>query len=66
MSIYSKCKSKGCKKKVFSAISKCKCEKCYCPTHKFKHNCTFNYREKHKEFLKKNNPIIESTNFIRI
>lgn len=66
MSIYLKCKKKGCKRKILSVISKCKCNKHFCPEHKLSHSCTYDYQCEQKKFLKKNNPIIENSKFIRI
>ena len=37
-----KCKYINCNNKIqegFSDMWKCKCEKYYCPTHKFSHDC---------------------------
>lgn len=41
----------------------CKCELYFCKTHKFRdnHNCTFNYKNKWKEYLKESNPVTTSS-----
>ncbi len=43
-----------CKKKVsaLSVLNVCKCENTYCNTHMNNHNCTYDYKNKHKEQIK--------------
>ena len=48
-----------CNKKTL-IIYKCKCEKQFCATHMHSdtHDCSYNYKLKHKEFLLNSNPVI--------
>lgn len=51
-----------CSKKLLMINFKCKCGNLYCIAHQLphSHNCTYNYKDKNKQILKKNLIKVES------
>jgi len=49
-----------CNKKLYTMEFKCKCNEYFCIKHRYSdsHNCTYDYKNSNKEYLKKSNPII--------
>tara|TARA_B100001094_G_scaffold331819_1_gene401502 strand:+ start:91 stop:342 length:252 start_codon:yes stop_codon:yes gene_type:complete len=55
-----RCNHKDCRKKISIIDIPCKCGLIFCINHKFfsNHNCTYDYKENHKQNLIKCNPKI--------
>lgn len=52
-----KCALNDCKRNIpLSLQFNCKCGVMYCRTHLHNHNCQFDYKEEHREQLKKDHP----------
>lgn len=47
-------------------IYTCKCNEIYCREHMLNHNCSYNYKKLHSEYIKINNPIIMSDKIIKL
>tara|TARA_B110000908_G_scaffold136684_1_gene162025 strand:+ start:922 stop:1203 length:282 start_codon:yes stop_codon:yes gene_type:complete len=66
-----RCALSGCKKKLCLASWACKCERKFCVNHRpaSKHACSFDWRNQHADFIKKNlekGKSVDTKNFVGI
>ena len=63
-----RCAYEKCNKKLNLVPYTCRCEKMFCSKHRLPetHNCNYDYKNKGKEILKKNNPLIINKKIITI
>ena len=71
MSTFLKSRCHVCNKKVptyliDTEVLKCRCNNIYCSVHIHKHECSFNYSELHKIYIKKQLPKVDSQKIIII
>jgi len=66
-----RCALSGCKKKLCITSWACKCDKKFCVNHQpaSKHECSFDWRNQHADFIKKNlekGKSVDTKNFVGI
>lgn len=62
------CEYENCKRKLSIVSLKCRCGNTYCTKHKFftDHNCTYDYKENHKNYIEKVNQKIVTDKLVKI